>query len=244
MTWSVYALADPRAPEAVRYFGSTGVNPRKRWRDQISQTKHRAKKARALCPVYQWIKGLLDEGLEPTYAVLATDIKGKEEAVEIESAYIATFLDHGILNSPVVGYCLSGKPVGMKDRIHGAKKAAWKKDYSARCQSMVNRMAPENKTFFLLRTEQGYPYPRLDFAHPLNYAHYRSLKLKTPVGEGKTFHTKPEYLKATAPLREKWGYPRPDLAAQAPENYAHHYLLRRKGVKFSKLAELDPKDYL
>lgn len=100
----VYALVDPRNDE-VRYIGITKREPFVRFNSHIGDARkntHTRKRA--------WIRSLLNENLEPTFAVIESGNFAWEELCALEIAYIAqyTLEGHDLTNETEGGDGLNG----------------------------------------------------------------------------------------------------------------------------------------
>ncbi len=64
---SIYGLADPRAPEIVRYVGQS-IQPRQRLWGHLAEARSKSRSLHV--PVYRWMRRLLKSGLAPVIAAL------------------------------------------------------------------------------------------------------------------------------------------------------------------------------
>jgi len=88
---ALYVLKDPREPSRFMYVGST-VQPTKRFRDHINSAKRGEDS-----PKGEWIRDLLEEGLEPVMEIL--NWLPESQALQHERAiYRKGKIDGSILN--------------------------------------------------------------------------------------------------------------------------------------------------
>jgi len=83
----VYALFDPREPEAIRYVGLSNDMSR-RLTDHLSEARRHCKTFVRKSHKLNWLAGLLTDGLKPAIRTLAI-VETAQEAARVEQAYIA-----------------------------------------------------------------------------------------------------------------------------------------------------------
>lgn len=93
---NIYALADPRNPEDIRYIGKTSLTLKERLNAHINKVKYRR------CHSSYWIKSLLIKGIKPII-ILINEVP-EEDWIESEIFYIALY--------KVLGYKLTNHTIG------------------------------------------------------------------------------------------------------------------------------------
>ncbi|MBB5664752.1 putative GIY-YIG superfamily endonuclease [Rhizobium leguminosarum] len=130
-TWMVYALADSRSPDVVRYVGIT-CRPSRRLRDhkRIFTGTHKS----------NWIRAVLDGGGEILMTTLLDGLS-REEATTKEVEIIAQYLEGGarLTNSTSGGDGVVGKTPEVRAKISEKAKAAATPDVVARLQEALRR---------------------------------------------------------------------------------------------------------
>lgn len=142
--WIIYALSDPRDPDAIRYVGKTQAELMTR----LSGHLHYATKRKSNCHVSTWIRKLLREGYRPTVTILEHG-DASEDWRPAEVRWIARCRDqgHNICNSTAGGDGSAGykKTSEAIAKTILTTKATWERKKAAGWKITGDPSSPEGR---------------------------------------------------------------------------------------------------
>lgn len=152
MSWHLYTLSDPRAPEHIRYIGFS-KNPSDRLRRGHIQDALRKPEATHKAT---WLRSLLDAGLEPTLTVLpeAYDERTAVCAAEIAAIAAAKADGHDLTNGTPGGDGLLEASAEVRAKMSKAIRAAHMRDPELRYR--IAARAQETKATWTAEQRAAY----------------------------------------------------------------------------------------